>query len=77
MVKMDYIDRLTEIRNDRDIKQSTIAEILGVKQSAVSKYEKRRTQYTVDDIIKLCNFYKISADYILGLPENLEFPKRD
>ncbi|GFI71230.1 hypothetical protein IMSAG250_00422 [Clostridiales bacterium] len=74
---MDYIDRLTEIRNDRDIKQSTIAEILGVKQSAVSKYEKRRTQYTVDDIIKLCNFYKISADYILGLPENLEFPKRD
>ncbi len=77
MVKMDYIDRLTEIRNDRDIKQSTIAEILGVKQSAVSKYEKRRTQYTVDDIIKLCNFYKISADYILGLPENLEFPKRN
>mgnify|MGYP002073613387 FL=1 len=74
---MDYIDRLTEIRNDRDIKQSTIAEILGVKQSDVSKYEKRRTQYTVDDIIKLCNFYKISADYILGLPENLEFPKRD
>jgi len=74
---VDYIDRLTEIRNDRDIKQSTIAEILGVKQSAVSKYEKRRTQYTVDDIIKLCNFYKISADYILGLPENLEFPKRD
>ena len=74
---MDYIDRLTEIRNDRDIKQSTISEILGVKQSAVSKYEKRRTQYTVDDIIKLCNFYKISADYILGLPENLEFPKRN
>ena len=77
MVKMDYIDRLTEIRNDRDIKQSTIAEILGVKQSAVSKYEKRRTQSSVDDIIKLCNFYKISADYILGLPENLEFPKRN
>ena len=74
---MDYIDRLTELRNDRDIKQSTIAEILGVKQSAVSKYEKRRAQYTVDDLIKLCDFYKVSADYILGLPENLEFPKRD
>lgn len=74
---MDYIDRLTELRNDRDIKQSTIAEILGVKQSAVSKYEKRRTQYTIDDLIKLCNFYKISADYILGLPEDFEFPSRD
>lgn len=74
---MDYIDRLTELRNDRDIKQSTIAEILGVKQSAVSKYEKKRAQYTVDDIIKLCRFYNISADYILGLPTNSEFPKRD
>ena len=74
---MDYIDRLTELRNDRDIKQSTISEILGVKQSAVSKYEKRRAQYTVDDIIKLCNFYNISADYVLGLADDLEFPKRD
>ena len=74
---MDYVDRLTELRNDRDINQSTIAEILGVKQSAVSKYEKRRAQYTVDDIIKLCNFYNISADYILCLSDNLEFPKRD
>lgn len=74
---MDYIDRLTDLRNDRDIKQSTIAEILGVKQSAISKYEKRRAQYTVDDIIKLCRFYNTSADYILGLPENSEFPKRD
>lgn len=73
---MDYIDRLTNLRNDREIDQKAIAELLGVKQSAISKYEKRRSQYKVDDIIKLCMYYGVSADYILGLPDNLEHPKR-
>ena len=73
---MDYIDRLTELRTDNDIKQSTIANILGVKQSAISKYEKRRVDYKIEDIIKLCLYYGVSADYILGLPEGLKYLKR-
>lgn len=73
---MDYVDRLTELRNDRDIDQSTISNILGVKQSAISKYEKRRAQYKIDDLIKLCLYYGVSADYILGLPDDLTYPKR-
>lgn len=72
---MDYVERLTELRNDKDIDQAAIANILGVKQSAISKYEKRRAQYKVDDIIKLCLYYGVSADYILGLPQDLDYPK--
>lgn len=73
---MDYIDRLTELRIDNDVKQKALSDLLGVKQSAISKYEKRRTSYKVEDIIKLCLFYGVSADYILGLPDNLKYPKR-
>lgn len=73
---MDYIDRLTALRLDHDITQQTIADLLGCKQSAVSKYEKRRAEYRVEDIIRLCGFYKVSADYVLGLPEKLFYPKR-
>lgn len=73
---MDYVERLTNLRKDKDIDQATISNILGVKQSAISKYEKRRTQYKVDDIIKLCLYYGVSADYILGLPQDLDYPKR-
>ncbi len=64
---MDYIDRLTNIREDRDIKQEEVAKLLGIKQSAYSKYEKRRTKLQIDDLIILCKFYNVSADYILGL----------
>lgn len=67
---MDYIDRLTNIREDRDIKQEDVAKLLGIKQSAYSKYEKRRTKLQIDDLIILCKFYNVSADYILGFTNN-------
>ena len=73
---MDYVDKLTSLRIDRDIDQKTIAELLNCEQSAVSKYETRKARYKVEDIITLCEYYGVSADYILGLPENLKYPKR-
>lgn len=73
---MDYVDRLTEIRQDRDINQKEIARILNCQQSAISKYERKIREYKIKDIIKLCEFYNVSADYILGLPDNLPYPDR-
>ena len=67
---MDYVDRLTALRVDRDIDQQVIAEILGCQQSTVSKYETRRTRYSVENIIALCKFYHVSADFLLGLSED-------
>ena len=72
---MDYVDRLTQLRIDHDLSQAYIAKLLGCKQSAVSKYELRRVMYQVEDIITLCKFYHVSADYLFGLPENMPYPK--
>lgn len=69
---MNMIDKLTALREDNDIKQAEIAILLGVKQSAISKYEKGRAKYTAEDIAKLCVFYNVSADYILGL---IDYPR--
>lgn len=68
---MDYIDRLKNIREDKDITQEEIAKILGIKQSAYSKYEKRRTKLQIEDLIILCKFYNVSADYILGFTNKM------
>ncbi len=73
---MDYVDRLTGLREDKDIDQRTISNLLNCQQSAISKYECRRAKYKIEDIVKLCLFYNVSADYILGLPDNLPYPKR-
>lgn len=72
----DYVDRLTALRQDRDIGQKVIAGILGCKQTTVSKYELRKLRYDLDDLIKLCLFYNVSADYVLGLPKGMDHPER-
>ena len=69
---MDYIDRLTALRIDNDIEQKEIANILNCQQSAISKYELKKSKYKIEDLIKLCLFYGVSADYILGLPKGLK-----
>ena len=73
---MDYIDRLNALRADNDVPQKEIADLLCCQQSTVSKYEKRRSKYSVEDIIKLCEYYQVSADYVLGLPRGLPYPER-
>lgn len=73
---MDYVDRLTALREDNDKSQLEIAKLLNCQQSAVSKYEQRRSKYKIEDLIKLCLFYGVSADYVLGLPKDLDYPER-
>ena len=73
---MDYVDRLTALREDRDIGQKAVAQPLNCSQSTVSKFEKRRTSYTIEDLMILCKFYQVSADYVLGLPADLPYPER-
>ncbi len=73
---MNYKEKLKNLRIDNDITQVQLAEILGVKQSAISKYEMGLREYKIEDLIKLCRFYNISSDYILGLPKGLDYPER-
>ncbi|MBQ7874550.1 MAG: helix-turn-helix transcriptional regulator [Oscillospiraceae bacterium] len=65
----EYQDILKELREDRDLKQSDIAEILGTTQQVYSRYENKVNEIPVRHIITLCRFYNVSADYVLGLKE--------
>lgn len=62
-----YIDIIRELREDRDLTQSDIAKILGTTQQVYSRYEKGENEMPIRHLIRLCQFYKVSADYILNL----------
>lgn len=68
--------RLRELREDRDLTQQQIAEILNCKQNTYQQYESEKRQLPLQALKTLCLFYKVSADYILNLPKNLEYPER-
>lgn len=70
------MNRLKEIREDKDLKQSDIAKILNVSQVAYSYYELGRRQLPVDLLKKLALYYETSTDYLLGLTdERKPYPK--
>lgn len=64
---MDYRRRLRELREDRDYTQSQIGEILGKSQQGYNHIETGRAELKIDDLVKLCQFYDLSADYMIGL----------
>jgi transcriptional regulator with XRE-family HTH domain len=69
VVLLDYRERLKNLRIDNDLEQRDIAAICNVSNKTVSHWETLRIQVPVDCIIKICNYYQISSNYILGLPE--------
>lgn len=73
---MKYYQKLKELREDRDLTQQDIAEMLYVKQSAISSYERGLRALSIDNLKALCRFYKVSSDYILGLPKDFDYPER-
>lgn len=70
-----YQKALYDLRTDKDLKQEDVANILKVSKQAYGHYENGKRQLPIEHLHTLCLFYQISADYILGLPEGLPYPK--
>ncbi len=70
---MGYNERIKNLRIDHDKTQKEIAELLGTGQSYYAKYENGHRPLPIDRLRELCLYYNVSADYILGLPENLPY----
>ena len=64
---MDYRRRLRELREDRDYTQTQVGEVLGKSQQGYNHFETGRAELKIDDLVKLCQLYELSADYIIGL----------
>ena len=58
--------RIRDLREDSDLTQEQVAEILGVKQTTYSKYELGKILVPIDILIRLADFYQVSLDYLVG-----------
>ena len=64
---MYFYQRLKDLREDKDLKQSDIAEIIKTSQSYYAQYENGKRTIPFDRIIELAKFYNVSTDYIARL----------
>ena len=63
---MENYQRLKDLREDNDLKQWQIAELLGMKQEKYQRYESGKRETPIKILIKLSEYYNVTLDYITG-----------
>ena len=58
--------RIRDLREDRDLTQTQVSQMLGMSQTGYSKYETGENDLTTQVLIRLADFYHTSVDYLLG-----------
>ena len=62
--------RLRDTREDKDLTQSQIADLLNMKYQQYQNYESGKRELPIHHLKTLCKFYNITADYFLGLTDS-------
>lgn len=70
MIFVDYRQRIRDVREDRDLTQAQVGQVLGLSQQGYNHIENGRAELKIQDLIKLCRFYGLSADYLIGLSDD-------
>lgn len=64
---MDYRARIRDTREDAGYTQEEIGRLLNKSQQGYNHIETGRAELKIDDLVVLCKFYNLSADYLIGL----------
>ncbi|MBQ9099385.1 MAG: helix-turn-helix transcriptional regulator [Clostridia bacterium] len=66
---MDYRTRIRHVREDHDLTQAEVGKVLQKSQQGYNHIEAGRAELKIEDLIKLCEFYDLSADYLIGITD--------
>ena len=68
--KILFGQRLREIREDRGKSRKEIADLLEVSKTQISDIENGKSGTNLDRFYFLCEYYQVSADYVLGITDD-------
>ena len=73
-MKLSFGEKIRNLREDRDLNQTQLGEAVQMTQRKISYIECGKYEPSVEDIVALCHYFQVSADYLLEIPE--EYRKR-
>ena len=76
-MELTFGEKLRLLREEKELNQTELGEVLGMTQRKISYLECGRYEPSFDDLRALCRYFQVSADYLLGFPKNLPYPKRN
>ena len=65
------MNRIKDLREDRDLRQVDVAEAIGIDQRSLSNYETGKTNPDSETVIKLAHFFGVTCDYLLGVSDSI------
>lgn len=71
----NFLERLRGIREDHDLTQAQVAEILGTSQTMYARYERGANELPLRHLVTLCRYYQVSADYFLNTAPGVKHKK--
>ena len=60
-----FIEKIRGLREDNDLTQKQVAEVLGTSQTMYARYERGANEIPLHHLVTLCKFYNVSADFLL------------
>jgi transcriptional regulator with XRE-family HTH domain len=66
-----YFRRLRDLREDNDLSQNQVADMLGIQQTVYSRYERGYQAIPLQHLITLADYYNVSIDYIVERTDNM------
>lgn len=75
-MELSFGEKIRLLREERELNQTELGNAVGMTQRKISYMENDRYEPGMDDIRALCRFFNVSADYLLGFPKQLPYPKR-
>lgn len=73
---MEIHEILKGLREDKDLTQQNVADLLKIGRTMYRRYETGETEIPIRHLKTLCMLYGVSSDYLLGLPDGLRKRKR-
>lgn len=75
-MELTFGEKLRLLREEQELSQTELGKAVNMTQRKVSYMENNKYEPSMEDIQTLCRFFNISADYLLGFPQNLPFPRK-
>ena len=75
-MEMTFGEKIKLLREEKELTQSELGSMVNMTQRKVSYLENGKYEPSLEDIKALCKCFHVSADYLLGFPKSLPFPKR-
>lgn len=69
MVTLTFGEKIRNLREDRDLNQTQLGKEVNMTQRKISYIECGKYEPSMEDIVALCRFFHVSADYLLGITD--------